>query len=283
MTGGSGFIGSRMLQRLPYEVLNFDLSKWMDLRDRQQTARYIGEFRPDVILHFAAKSIVSESVRCPDETYETNVIGTLNLLDAMKKHGVQTLIFSSSASVYGNATHCPIREEEPLVPVSPYGKSKAIIESILSDYAKYVRSISLRYFNVTGPHEHHNPETHLVPLVIKALMQGDEIPVYGDDFDTPDRTCIRDYVHIDDVIDANLLAIDNRHKFECESFNIGTGKGTSVSEVVNTISALLEKEPRFKFMHPRSGDVAQLVCDPLKANIELGWIPKRDPFSWISQ
>jgi UDP-arabinose 4-epimerase len=236
------------------------------------------------VLHFAAYAYVGESVDEPAKYYRNNVCGALTLLEAMRDHGVTQMVFSSSCSTYGTPRSMPIGEDHPQNPINPYGASKLMVERILADFgAAYdLRSISLRYFNAAGADpdgeigEDHDPETHLIPLVLDAAAgKRPNITIYGTDYDTADGTCIRDYVHVTDLADAHVLALKAlRERCDSSSYNIGTGHGFSVYDVIRTANAVTERSIPVKAGDRRPGDPSKLVADAKRAKAELGWDPQ---------
>jgi UDP-glucose-4-epimerase GalE len=247
----------------------------------------------DAVMHFAALAYVGESVGSPREYYRNNVVGTLNLLDAMVDAGVRTMVFSSTCSTYGVPTETPISEAHGQLPVNPYGQSKLAVERALADYsAAYgLSSVALRYFNAAGcdPEgelgERHEPETHLVPLVLREALRvrdgGDpaetRLVVNGDDFDTPDGTCIRDYIHVTDLADAHLRAaqwLGRQEAPRAAAFNLGTGRGHSVLEVIEACRKVTGIPVRYTVGPRRPGDPPALVASAEKARAELGWQPR---------
>jgi len=300
ITGGAGYIGShtaRFMHEKGYKVVIYDnlstghkeaveglpliIGDILDLDLLKSTMR---NFYITSVIHFAACSIVAESMGDPQKYYVNNISGTLNLLKAMLQENVSTLIFSSSAAVYGEAAGMPITEENNLLPTSVYGRTKLMIENILEDYNKAygLRYVSLRYFNACGADEggkfgeDHHPETHLIPLVLKtALSQRERLSIFGDDYPTKDGTCIRDYIHVSDLAEAHLLALGYLEKNNIsDAFNLGNGNGFSVNEVITTTEKLIGKEVPKIVMPRRKGDPAILVANADKAKKILGWEPK---------
>jgi UDP-glucose 4-epimerase len=296
--GGAGYIGAHMVKRLADEghrVTVFDnfstghraAVRWGnlfegDLLDPASLRHVFAGPHVDAVMHFAALSLVGESMRNPYAYYCNNVAGTLNLLEAMREAGVSQLVFSSTAAVYGNPQISPIDESQPLAPINPYGASKAMVERMLSDAAVAygLRSVSLRYFNAAGADpsgeigESHNPETHLVPNVLKAALDGSSVRIFGDDYTTHDGTCVRDYVHVNDLVQAHLLALDHLSaNVGAHAFNLGNGTGFSVLEVVEAARRVTgfpvtcERTPR------RIGDPHTLVASSEAARRILGWQP----------
>ncbi len=302
--GGAGYIGSHMVKQLAasgHSVTVLDnlttgfreLAKFGELvvGDIQDVNFLENLFKTnsfDGVLHFAANSQVGESVVNPSKYYQNNVSGTLNLLDVMVRHGVKHFIFSSTAATFGNPEYVPIDEKHPQVPINPYGASKLMVERILQDYAAAygLNSVCLRYFNACGadPEGHlgecHDPETHLIPIILQAASgRRKSISVYGRDYDTPDGTCIRDYIHIEDLCSAHALALTSlveERLSGAQAFNLGNGTGFSVQQVIDVVSDIVaedgcslvvEEGPR------RAGDPAVLVADAKQAREVLGWQP----------
>lgn len=234
-------------------------------------------------MHFCARSLVGESVAQPYDYYANNVAGTLNLLAAMRRHGVGKLVFSSTAAVYGQPVVAPIDEDHPTAPINPYGASKLMVERILADAAPAygLRSVALRYFNAAGASpdgeigESHQPETHLIPNVLRAALgTGPALQVFGDDYPTPDGTCVRDYVHVDDLAQAHerALAYLDRHA-GAHVFNLGNGQGFSVRQVIEAAQRVSGRRIPYAIAPRRAGDPAVLVASSAKARRELGWAP----------
>jgi UDP-glucose 4-epimerase len=295
--GGAGYIGSHMAKHLAgfgHQVTVLDnLStghkeavQWGELRQIDLLvpdaldAVFSAE-RFDAVMHFCALSLVGVSVREPYDYYVNNVAGTLNLLQAMKRHAVDRLVFSSSAAVYGQPQSELIGEDHPQAPINPYGESKLIVERVLRDAAVAygLRSVSLRYFNAAGASpdgdigEAHDPETHLIPNILRSLLgQGDGLKVFGKDYPTPDGTCIRDYVHVDDLASAHRAALGYlTHCSGAHVFNLGSGAGFSVRQVIEAAERVTGKRVAYDVAARRSGDPAVLVATSDKARHELGW------------
>jgi UDP-glucose 4-epimerase len=236
------------------------------------------------VLHFAALSQVGESMREPARYYRNNVANTQNLLDAMLRHGVKRFLFSSTAALFGEPESPLIDEEHPQRPINPYGRSKRMVEEMLADYdqAYGLRSVCLRYFNAAGADpegelgERHDPESHLIPLVLQAASgRRDHIAVFGNDYPTPDGTCIRDYIHVWDLCSAHLLALEHLlSDGKSDVFNLGNGAGFSVQEVIDTARRVTGRKIPVRFQDRRPGDPAVLVADSQKARRELGWAPR---------
>jgi UDP-glucose 4-epimerase len=306
--GGAGYIGAHMCQQLAasgHRVFVFDnLStghieavRWGelirgDLLIKDDINRAFKERAYSAVMHFSAKSLVGESMQYPELYYQNNVAGTLNLLEAMVRHDVKALIFSSSASVYGTPEYSPIDEQHPKAPINPYGRSKLMVETMLSDFdAAYgLRSVSLRYFNAAGAEpgagigEDHDPETHLIPNVLKSVLQPSAHPlkIFGNDYDTPDGTCIRDYIHVTDLCGAHLKALDYLLKGgSSQIFNLGNGKGFTVLDVVRSAEAVTGCKISYTMAERRLGDPAILVASAEKASRVLGWKPNYTDLSAI--
>jgi len=305
--GGAGYIGSHMVAELienGHEVIVLDnLQKGHkdallggkfyegDLRDRQALDKVFTENKIDAVIDFAADSLVGESVEEPVKYFENNIGSTVNLLSAMKDHGVKYIVFSSTAAVYGEPENIPIIEEDKTFPTNPYGESKLAVERILKwcDNAYGIKYTALRYFNAAGAHisgkigEHHNPETHLIPIILQvALKKREKIMIFGDDYDTKDGTCIRDYIHVSDLANAHLLALERlMNGSESRIYNLGNGKGFSVKEVIETARKVTGKEIKAEIAPRRVGDPAVLVASSDKAKLELGWKPKYDSLETI--
>jgi UDP-glucose-4-epimerase GalE len=236
------------------------------------------------VIHFAAYIAVGESTREPALYFSNNVGGTVSLLEAMARAEVKRLVFSSTAAVYGDPDKVPITEDARIAPVSPYGESKAMVEKILRDIDHYrgLRSVALRYFNACGAEpeaglgEAHDPETHLIPLLFRAAVTGEPIQIFGDDYATPDGTCIRDYVHVSDLAAAHVAALDHLMAGGASgAFNAGTGMGLTVMELVRTVEEVTGKRVPYKVAPRRDGDTTELVADSSKLRQQLGWEPKR--------
>lgn len=297
--GGAGYIGSHMAQWLSaqgHRVTVLDnLStghreavRWgelveADLLDPSSLDRVFLGRHFDAVMHFCAFSLVGESVRDPYAYYRNNVAGTLNLLEVMRRHDVQRLVFSSTAAVFGNPVSDLIDEEHPKVPINPYGASKLMVERILVDAASAygLRSTALRYFNAAGAlpehgiGEAHACETHLIPNVLKAALgKGPALKVFGDDYPTPDGTCVRDYVHVQDLAQAHALALGYMESHPgAHAFNLGNGQGFSVREVIAAAGEVAGRSIPYTVEQRRPGDPAVLVASSDRARRELGWTP----------
>lgn len=299
--GGAGYVGSHMVRYLlanQHEVVVYDnLSTGHrqavprgvtfahgDIGDAARLARVFATHRFDAVIHFCARSLVGESVVDPYAYYRNNVANTLVLLSAMNEAGVKRLVFSSTAAVFGNPHAEHIDETHPTAPINPYGQSKLMIEHVLEDAARAygLRSVALRYFNAAGADpegsigEAHDPETHLIPNVLKAVLgQGAALKVFGDDYDTRDGTCVRDYIHVNDLASAHLLAIDYLATHEgAFRFNLGNGEGFSVREVIAAAERVTGKPVPHDIAPRRPGDPATLVASSDLARLELGWAPR---------
>lgn len=298
--GGAGYIGSHMVKMLAgqgHQVVVFDnLSTGHkeavprgvqlvqgDLLRRDDVAALFSRHHFAAVMHFSAKSLVGESMLNPALYYANNVVGTMNLLDAMRDHGVSNFIFSSSAAIFGNPLQERINEEHRQDPINPYGQTKLMVEHILHDYhAAYgLRSVSLRYFNAAGADpggeigESHQPETHLLPNVLCSLLTDQrELKVFGREYQTSDGTCVRDYIHINDLCDAHLLALSFLEKNDgAHGFNLGNGNGFSVLEIIHSAEQVTGRKIAFTSAPPRTGDPATLVADSTRAMKQLGWQP----------
>lgn len=299
VVGGAGYIGSHMVLMLAeqgHEVTVFDnfstgyrdaiLTGRIvegDLADTVALERLFSSNRFDAVMHFASFIQVGESVREPLKYYRNNASNTLNLLEAMVRHKVLQFVFSSTAAVFGEPQHVPIDETHPQSPVNPYGASKLMVERMLADFetAYGLRAVSLRYFNAAGADpqgrlgERHEPETHLIPLVLEAAIgKRPHITVFGRDYDTPDGTCIRDYIHIVDLCSAHLAALDYLAAGKAGAFNLGNGAGYSVDEVIRVSREVTGKEIPVQYGERRAGDPARLVADATRARAELKWQPR---------
>jgi UDP-glucose-4-epimerase GalE len=299
VTGGAGYVGShaaKLLAESGHEVWIVDnLAEGhraavgqlplvvADLVDQSAISAVLKENRIQAVMHFAALAYVGVSVREPAKYYQNNIVGTLSLLDAMRAQRVRRIVFSSTCATYGIPNKVPIREDHPQAPISPYGFTKLAIERALADYshAYGIGYAALRYFNASGAAadgsigEDHDPETHLSPLVLQvALGQRPAIEVFGTDYPTPDGTCIRDYIHVDDLASAHLLALEKLADGAALKLNLGTGRGVSVQEVVDVCRSVTGHEIPTRAVARREGDPPELVADPSAAKRELGWEAK---------
>lgn len=300
IVGGAGYIGSHMVKCLAeagyHPVVLDNLSQGRreaviagdlvvgDLGDGAILDRLFSQYRFAAVMHFASFIQVGESVRLPGKYYDNNVGNTVRLLEAMVRHDVLSFIFSSTAAIFGDPTHVPIDEGQAKLPVNPYGRSKWMVEQMLEDFenAHNLRSVCLRYFNAAGADpegklgECHEPETHLIPLILQAASgRRPAITVYGDDYETPDGTCIRDYVHVADLCDAHLLALEKLLAGGPSGrYNLGNGNGYSVAEVITSAEQVTGRPIPREMGVRRPGDPPRLVADSRLARQELGWSPK---------
>lgn len=295
VTGGAGYIGSvttEMLLNAGHEAVVFDSlerghreaidprARFVqgDLRDRDAIMKAMADVKPDAVVHFAAYALVPESMNEPGMYFHNNVTGGVNLAEAMVRNGVGSIVFSSTCATYGQPDVVPITEELPQRPENPYGESKLAFEKVLNWYhdLKGMKAVYLRYFNACGATEKfgedHDPETHLIPLILQVPMgKREKIIIFGDDYDTPDGTCIRDYIHIVDLAQAHIQALTKPHS---GAFNLGTGNGCSVKEVIETARAVTGHPIPAKVAMRRAGDPPRLVASPEKAKTVLEWTPR---------
>lgn len=298
VVGGAGYIGSHLVKELVKEqevVILDNLSKgheWAidekaifvegDLGNPADLESVFSTYKIDAVMHFAAHSLVGESVVDPAKYYINNVAATLTLLETMKKYDVKNFIFSSTAATYGIPNVDIIKEDTPTNPINPYGSSKLMVEQILADYARAYgfQYVVLRYFNAAGAHESgeigekHDPETHLIPIILQHLLgKRESITVFGNDYDTPDGTCIRDYIHVTDLAAAHIFALDSllTGKKSTATYNLGNGLGYSVKEVIETCEKVTGKKANVIIGERRAGDPARLVASSDKIFNELGW------------
>jgi UDP-glucose 4-epimerase len=300
VVGGAGYIGSHMVKRLlkdGHHVMVMDnLSKGyrdavlcdtfyeVDIADKTATAKVFEDHAIDAVFHFASFIEVGESVKFPEKYFKNNFEATRSLLEVMVKFHVKHFIFSSTAAVFGNPAYSPIDENHPKHPINPYGESKLMVEKILEDFDKDygLKFVSLRYFNAAGADpegelgERHQPETHLIPLVLQAASgRREAISIFGDDYDTHDGTCVRDYIHIVDLADAHMKAIEYLSKGNpSAAFNLGNGKGFSVKEIIDAAEKVTNKMIPVKLDERRAGDPPTLVADATRAKKILGWEPQ---------
>ncbi len=298
--GGAGYIGShvnKMLSRMGYETVVFDnlvyghreAVKWGtfvkgDLKNPDEIEAVFEKYPIEAVMHFAAYAYVGESVTDPEKYYFNNVACTLNLLHAMRKHDCDKIIFSSTCATYGEPEKVPITEDMPQRPINPYGATKLMVERIFKDYsvAYGLKAVALRYFNAAGAApegeigEDHTPETHLIPLVLDAASgKRPDVKVFGTDYPTRDGGCIRDYIHVEDLASAHVLALKYLEKGgETDFFNLGNEKGTSVLEVIQAVRKVTGKDFTVTLTDRRAGDPAALVGSSEKAKKVLGWEPK---------
>lgn len=314
IVGGAGYIGSHVnkeLNRRGYETIVYDnliyghreavkwgIFEYGDLRDTNRLEQIFGTYTVEAVFHFAAFAYVGESVDNPSKYYNNNVAATINLLDAMVRHDVKYFVFSSTCATYGQPEKMPITEDMPQKPINPYGASKLMVERILEDYEKAygLHSVCLRYFNAAGDDpkgeigESHNPETHIIPLILDAALGKREcIKVFGTDYDTPDGSCIRDYIHVLDLADAHIKALDYmKNENASNRFNLGTSKGTSVIEMVEAAKKVTRVDFKVVYDERRLGDPAELIGGNQKAKNVLGWEPRysdietilKDAWNW---
>jgi UDP-glucose-4-epimerase GalE len=298
VTGGAGYIGSNTTLQLldaGYDVVVVDnLSRGhrdavdparlrvVDLLDTEGLVRVMRESPCDAVSHFAAYIAVGESMQVPEIYFRNNTAGSLSLLTAMLKAGVGKIVFSSTAAVYGMPDRMPIPESAPSAPVNAYGESKVMVETLLEwfDRIHGMRSVCLRYFNASGADlkcragEDHDPETHLIPLLLGAMRTGKPVTLFGDDYATPDGTCIRDYIHVTDLAQAHIAAVEALcGGGESKKFNVGTGQGFSVKEVLSAVEKVTGKKVPFVMGPRREGDPPVLVADSTRLQRELGWKP----------
>lgn len=300
VTGGAGYIGSHACKALAaagYLPVTFDNlasgHRWAvrwgplvegDILDRAALDRAMNQYRPQAVMHFAAFACVGESMSDPGKYYRNNVAGSINLLEAMRERDIRQLVFSSTCATYGEPRKLPLREDHPQEPVSPYGASKQMVERIMRDFgaAHGLRSIALRYFNAAGADpageigEVHAPETHLVPLVLDAAAGiRPEITIHGDQYPTPDGTCVRDYIHVCDLARAHLLALDALGAGHAgAAYNLGNGRGFSVKDVIDQARAVTGRRIAVRIGPPRAGDPPSLVADASLIRRELDWQPQ---------
>src|SRR5580658_2709486 len=304
VTGGAGYIGSitaHDLIKQGFEVLVADdLSRGhreavpanilhvVRLQDTDAMTRLLEGV--DAVVHFAAYISVGESTREPELYFANNIGGSLSLFEAMARANVKRLVFSSTAAVYGDPPQSPIPEDSPFAPVSPYGESKAMVERILADLDRHrgLRSVVLRYFNACGAEpeanlgERHDPETHLIPLLFRAAMTGEPVQLFGDDYPTPDGTCLRDYIHVGDLASAHLAALDHLLAGgESAQFNVGTGQGNTVLEVLRAVEEISGRKVPYRIAPRRDGDSPSLVADTDKLRTALAWKPLRSSLNQI--
>jgi UDP-glucose 4-epimerase len=303
VTGGAGYIGAHAVKALEergFQVIILDSLVYGhrdlietnskaklvvgDINDRGFLEQLFSTTKIDAVMHFAAFAYVGESVTDPAKYYQNNVVGTLALLDAMRQHRVTNFIFSSTCATYGNPQSIPITEDHPQQPINPYGAGKLAIERVLQDYdpAYGMKSVIFRYFNAAGADpdgmfgEDHNPETHLIPLVLQtAAGKRAAISIFGTDYDTPDGTCIRDYIHVTDLAQAHVLGLEYLLEHQISQiFNLGNGSGFSVKEVIDTAKQVTGREISIEECPRRAGDPAILIGSSTKARQMLGWNPK---------
>lgn len=308
VTGGAGYIGSHTVKQLlekDYEVIVYDNlvsghSDFVltdnfvegDIGNPELLESTLEKYEPDAVVHFAAHCRVEESVRNPAKYYDNNVAKGLTLLNSIKKHGIDKFIFSSSAAIYGEPESVPIKEDAPKNPKNPYGQTKLTYEKILRDYSRAypISACSLRYFNAAGTDpegelgEIHDPETHLIPVVLEAAVGKREyIEIFGTDYDTPDGTPIRDFIHVNDLASAHIAALETLEGGGKDylTFNLGTGEGHSVKEVIGTCKEVTNIDIPVRVGKRREGDPPELVADPGKGFDKLNWEPEIRDLSTI--
>lgn len=307
VTGGAGYIGSHVNKQLHeqgYETVVLDnlsyghdnFVKWgtlerVDLSDIDEIKQIFKKYPLEAVMHFAAFTYVGESVEDPQKYYLNNLKNTLNLLAVMLEFEVKKMVFSSSCATYGNPVEIPITEDHPQNPINPYGRGKLMVEEVLKDYsaAYNLRYTSLRYFNAAGADpdgelgENHQPETHLIPLILDAAQgRREDVKIFGTDYSTPDGTCIRDYIHVTDLADAHLKALDYlENGGKSEVFNLGNGNGFSVREVIETARRITKKNIKAVEVDRRAGDPPVLVGSSTKAREILNWKPRFDDLDEI--
>ena len=297
VVGGAGYIGSHMIKRFQdtdyqIEILDnlstgFEVNTQnyklhvCDLSNKDQVHQILKENNYESIMHFASFINVGESYINPKKYYDNNVTNTLNLLDSMVDLKISNFIFSSTAAVYGEPSSTPIKENQKIAPVNPYGNTKAIVEKILKDYeeAYGLKYISLRYFNACGAHidgtigERHDPETHLIPLILQSASgRRKDFKVYGDDYDTKDGTCVRDYIHVMDLAEAHLLSLQELIKNQkSDIYNIGNNQGFSVKEIISMAEKITQIKIPYEITSRRKGDPSELIADNEKISENLNW------------
>jgi UDP-glucose 4-epimerase len=301
VTGGAGYIGSVVAARLVaagHEVTVLDDLSTGHPEAVPAGATFVkGTLRDcaaevlsdgtEAVLHFAAKSLVGESVSEPARYWSTNLGGSIALLEAMREFGVRTIVFSSTAAVYGEPERTPIAETDPTRPTNPYGATKLAVDTTLAEFARLYGfgAVSLRYFNVAGAHqaddgtwfgERHHPETHLIPAVLTAVAAGQRVQVFGEDYPTPDGTCVRDYIHVTDLADAHLLALAACRPGQHRVYNLGNGTGFSVRQVIDVCASVTGTPVGIDMAARRPGDPAVLVASSERIQAELGWRVNRD-------
>jgi UDP-glucose 4-epimerase len=305
--GGAGYIGSHMVAELldnGHDVVILDnLQKGHreaisggkfyegNLKDRKILDKVFTENKIDAVIDFAADSLVGESVEEPLKYFNNNVGSTISLLEAMRDYNVKYIVFSSTAATYGEPENIPILEKDRTLPTNPYGESKLTVEKILKwcDNAYGIKYTALRYFNAAGAHisgnigEDHNPESHLIPIILQvALGKREKIFIFGDDYNTEDGTCVRDYIHVTDLANAHLLALERLMKGGSSAiYNLGNGKGFSVKEVIEVTRKVTDKPIKAEIADRRAGDPAILIASSEKAKKELGWNPKYNSIETI--
>ena len=306
VTGGAGYIGSHVVKELLYQghkpIVYDNLQTGHrkavkdtifiegDLTDSEKLRQTLHSYSIDSVMHFAADSLVGESVKEPLKYFNNNIKNSIQLLEILQEYGIKKLVFSSSAAVYGEPKRIPISEDHPCAPTNPYGETKWIFEKVLQSFYETgkLNYISLRYFNAAGADpegklgEDHSPETHLIPIGLNAALNGDSIPIFGTDYETPDGTCIRDYIHVTDLAQAHILALEKLEEGGISGvYNLGNGNGYSVREVIETIRKITGKKIVSVESPRRPGDPARLVASSEKIGEELGWVPRNPDLETI--
>ena len=306
VTGGAGYIGSVAVEKLlevgETVVVVDNLSRGhrsavgegatfyqADVGDDSKISEILKEHDIEACLHFAAYAYVGESVAKPEMYYQNNVVQSLRFFDNLIAHDVRDVVFSSTCATYGEPIEMPIKESHPQYPLNPYGMTKLMNERSLKKRSdrNELKYVALRYFNAAGASElhgeHHDPETHLIPLVLNAAEDEDRpVHVFGDDYPTPDGTAVRDYIHVEDLADAHLLALKHlRNGGESDVFNLGTGSGCSVMEIIRSVERVTGKEVGYRIQGRRDGDPSYLVADASKASEVLGWNPQKSEITRI--
>ncbi|MFH0942641.1 MAG: UDP-glucose 4-epimerase GalE [Candidatus Beckwithbacteria bacterium] len=286
VTGGEGYLGSITaveLEKVGFETVIYDKKSGQDIRDTGSLTKIMKKEKIEAVMHFAAFIEMGESMQNPVKYFDNNLIGSHCLLQAMIENKIDKIIFSSSAGVYGNPERVPIKEEDRKLPENPYGMSKLMVEEILQWYSQIhgLKYTVLRYFNAAGATldgkmgEAHQPESHLIPNVIKAVLEDRSLTLFGNDYPTPDGTCVRDYIHVLDLARAHILALKALENGEkSQIYNVGTGKGFSNSEVIKMVEKVSGKKLKIKISPRRPGDANELVADATKIQKELGWKPQ---------
>jgi UDP-glucose 4-epimerase len=322
VTGATGYLASHTIIQLleaGYDVIGIDnlvrskksvisritkmtdrsmIFRVMDIRDRKQVSDLFDSYSISAVIHFAGYKAVNESVKDPMLYYSNNLKGSITLFEVMQERGVKNLVFSSSCTVYGDPEHCPITEESPLSPKNPYGRSKMYVEHVLQDLAESDKEwniISLRYFNPIGAHESGNLgedplgiPNNLLPFITQtALGKRDKLQVFGGDYDTHDGTCVRDYIHVCDLAAGHIAALETLNNYRYEVFNLGTGVGYSVLDVISTFEKVTGQTVSYEIVGRREGDAAEVYADPSKAYKQLYWKAKKtlddmclDAYNW---
>ena len=306
VTGGAGYIGSNTTLQLldaGYEVVVADnlsrgheaavppgLLRVVDMHDTERLFNILQAEQIDAVIHFAAYIAVGESMKLPEVYFYNNVAGSLSLIRAMLRADVKKIVFSSTAAAYGMPSRSPIPESEPSAPINAYGESKVMVERLLDwfDQLHQLRSVRLRYFNASGADpacragEDHEPDTHLIPLLFRAIETGQPVTLFGDDYPTPDGTCIRDYIHVTDLAQAHISALESLFAGgPSATYNVGTGAGYSVREVLDAVEAVTGRKVPHVIGPRREGDPPALVADSTRLRTELGWAPRHSDLKTI--